>query len=1070
MPPASPFVVPFKKPRLIGRDGLLRELHESMQRAESGGIPAICGQPGVGKTQFAALYIHTYRAAFPSGVFWLDLTQAHAGAVLRQVGGSFARALGLTSGIADPTERDRDLSEQWLGQVRNDPGVLIVADSLDDPLLLHGLPGLPHSDLTSLDCKILVTTRIRGLPGCIDTQLEALHLTEGTALLLSEAGLPRGQLDPAEDEAVVKVFNKLGGLPLTLRLASALVREEKLTFAEVADALAEIGVIDAFDAPVAALEDYQTNVSKALSRLIADGLGGAACGNADLLHALKVVACFPQSAIIRVDFLRHFVALEPGRFKRGDPVARIVRDLYRRNLVDKPGTTVASLRIHNLIHEYVRRDIDDAFFEEMLARGCRSILSPTSMLTMSADAFPHLARDLSLLTDTPTGVGGGQSGELLKALQRAIERQAAHLRDRCDPLQQIHYQAVADRATELARELQAVMAMRRSVVRFLTAWSTSGTDPSLVRTFRGHRDWVRSCSFDREGRRALSASSDRTLVLWDVATGDTIRTLEGHSAAVFSQCFSGPNDNALSASLDRRLILWDLGSGRPQQFFDGHNKAIIHCSASAEGSRGLSASDDRQILLWDLRSGTKIGELRAPDSWSSTCRLHPDGTRVVFGMTSGKCMVLDTRSGGMTPSPQLHVTAITDMSLSEDGRRALTAAMDGTVVLWDLEERRLLRQLRNSGSPILSCALDAAGRYGLTTTTNGTMALWDLETGERIRADHGHQGPILSCSLSRDGKKALSGATDGALMLWDLTSRRNVGTRGGHGGAVWCCDLSDDGEYAVSGGNDGKACLWETRTGNVTRTFGHIGHPIYDCSLNTARNVALTAGADGYIRQWDLRSGRQTAAVLAHQGPVRALDVSADGALAVSAGSDHTTCLWTIDTGTLTTIVRQQSSLVRSCAFNGDSSRLALGLSDGLILIWDRVQAAPVQTLRGHTGGVLACAFADADRLLLSASVDGSIRRWDFADTSQPLVLNLPGGPLSECGFRSDGRVALAVCGFRTVELWNVSERKSLASLSLDSLTSIAFSSNGAALVVGDGKGDLSFFRVELECRHEYLE
>jgi len=34
-------------------------------------------------------------------------------------------------------------------------------------------------------------------------------------------------------------------------------------------------------------------------------------------------------------------------------------------------------------------------------------------------------------------------------------------------------------------------------------------------------------ALDRE--RALSASSDTTLRLWDLATGDTVRVLKGHS-------------------------------------------------------------------------------------------------------------------------------------------------------------------------------------------------------------------------------------------------------------------------------------------------------------------------------------------------------------------------------------------------------------------------------------------------------------------------------------------------------------------------------------------------------------
>ena len=35
-----------------------------------------------------------------------------------------------------------------------------------------------------------------------------------------------------------------------------------------------------------------------------------------------------------------------------------------------------------------------------------------------------------------------------------------------------------------------------------------------------------------DGRRVVSASTDKTLKVWDVATGKCVATLEGHSATV----------------------------------------------------------------------------------------------------------------------------------------------------------------------------------------------------------------------------------------------------------------------------------------------------------------------------------------------------------------------------------------------------------------------------------------------------------------------------------------------------------------------------------------------------------
>jgi WD40 repeat protein len=48
----------------------------------------------------------------------------------------------------------------------------------------------------------------------------------------------------------------------------------------------------------------------------------------------------------------------------------------------------------------------------------------------------------------------------------------------------------------------------------------------------GHRGALISVAFSPDGARVLSGSADRTLKLWDVATGALIRTFDGHLSSV----------------------------------------------------------------------------------------------------------------------------------------------------------------------------------------------------------------------------------------------------------------------------------------------------------------------------------------------------------------------------------------------------------------------------------------------------------------------------------------------------------------------------------------------------------
>ncbi len=53
-----------------------------------------------------------------------------------------------------------------------------------------------------------------------------------------------------------------------------------------------------------------------------------------------------------------------------------------------------------------------------------------------------------------------------------------------------------------------------------------------------------------------AGSEDRTIRVWDLATGQSIATLEGHSARVWSVAFSPDGTRLASGSSDQTIRLW----------------------------------------------------------------------------------------------------------------------------------------------------------------------------------------------------------------------------------------------------------------------------------------------------------------------------------------------------------------------------------------------------------------------------------------------------------------------------------------------------------------------------------
>ncbi len=86
-----------------------------------------------------------------------------------------------------------------------------------------------------------------------------------------------------------------------------------------------------------------------------------------------------------------------------------------------------------------------------------------------------------------------------------------------------------------------------------------------------HRSAVTSVAFSPDGKRIVSGSHDKTVKVWDAASGQEILTLKGHTDYVSAAWPSARTASGSSAAaMTRRVKMWDAASGQEILTLKGH--------------------------------------------------------------------------------------------------------------------------------------------------------------------------------------------------------------------------------------------------------------------------------------------------------------------------------------------------------------------------------------------------------------------------------------------------------------------------------------------------------------------
>jgi WD40 repeat protein len=298
----------------------------------------------------------------------------------------------------------------------------------------------------------------------------------------------------------------------------------------------------------------------------------------------------------------------------------------------------------------------------------------------------------------------------------------------------------------------------------LKLWDLNRPDPS---TATSHAGSVSAVTITPNGRRAVSASYDRTLKVWDTRTGAELCTLSEHVSGVNS--VAAISDRyVISASHDATLKIWDIKSGRAIRTLQGHEADVKAVAVTPDGKHAVSASFDRTLKHWDLENGEIIQSQPFSIHWTTVVNVTPDGRYALSTPheLDGQVQIHALNHEERPRQFKIHdrfVNAVVGLA----GGMAASVSDDGTLKIWSIKRGKVQRTLKGQPRGENALAITPDGQRAITTAWDGTLTVWDLRE-EVVITRFIAEGQLTSCAISADGTFVIAGEYSGRVHLLRL--------------------------------------------------------------------------------------------------------------------------------------------------------------------------------------------------------------------------------------------------------------------------------------------------------------
>jgi WD40 repeat protein len=306
--------------------------------------------------------------------------------------------------------------------------------------------------------------------------------------------------------------------------------------------------------------------------------------------------------------------------------------------------------------------------------------------------------------------------------------------------------------------------------------------------FEGHGATVHAVTIAPDGRSIASGGDDNVIRLWDTATGKELRRFMGHGPGpddirptikrngVYAVAITLDGNTLVSRGVDRTIRMWDVATGKEIGRLDALPGWWRSLAVSPDGKTLAAVVSDfpkapTQVRLWAVATGNEVRRLH--HAGFMTCvAFSPDGKLLAVGWgadgngganSGGAVKLWEVATGKQAGALDGHNRLVVSVTFSRDGKMLLSGSMDCTNRLWDVSTARELVRVGEGMAPVYAAAFSPDSKLLLMQTGfvgDHAVRFWDVAAAKEIRRLNGHRSTVAVLAFSPNGRQLASGCAD----------------------------------------------------------------------------------------------------------------------------------------------------------------------------------------------------------------------------------------------------------------------------------------------------------------------